>query len=273
MRNKTVGRAAVCFVCLFGLLFASACAAVGQTSAPLSSDAPIETALETPSSVSPHETTPKASPASETPTTETVEESVTPAPAFRDLSPLSSEHYMPSFEEFSYERSEPVEYIMLHFSSNVLGKPEDPYNIEDMVGVYTGWESSANYVIDREGNIYCFVPEYRCAWHAGKGTWKDDERLTDRMNFYSIGIELLAIGSQKDMSIYMSAHRYKKIPKEFIGYTDAQYEALSALLDDLSAAYGIPADRDHIIGHEEYAPDRKNDPGELFDWSRALPAG
>lgn len=271
MRIKAFRRAAACFICLFGLLFASACAAAGPTVVQPSSGAPIETAFETLSSASPDETTFVTPPASETPTSETTVESETPAPSYRDLSPLSSEHYMPSFEELSYERSEPVEYIMLHFSSNVLGKPEDPYNIEDMVGVYAGWESSTNYVIDREGNIYCFVPEYRCAWHAGKGAWKDDERLTDRMNFYSIGIELLAIGSQKDMSIYMSSRRYKKIPQEYIGYTDAQYEALSALLDDLCAAYGIPADRDHIIGHEEYAPDRKNDPGELFDWQRVVP--
>ena len=271
MRKTAFGHAAVCFVCLFGLLFASGCATDGQTSAPLSLDTPIETVLETFSSASPDEPTFTAPPTSETPSAGTVGESETPAPSCRDLSPLSSEHYMPSFEELSYARSEKIEYIMLHFSSNVLGKPEDPYNIEDMVGVYAGWESSTNYVIDREGNIYCFVPEYRCAWHAGKGAWKDDERLTDKMNFYSIGIELLAIGSQKDMSIYMSARRYKKISKEFIGYTDAQYEALSALLDDLCAEYSIPADRDHIIGHEEYAPDRKNDPGELFDWSRVIP--
>ena len=30
--------------------------------------------------------------------------------------------------------------------------------------------------------------------------------------------------------------------------------------------YDIPMDRDHIIGHQEYAI-KKRDPGELFDWS------
>ena len=32
-------------------------------------------------------------------------------------------------------------------------------------------------------------------------------------------------------------------------------------------AYSIPKNRSHVIGHDEYNP-AKNDPGELFDWSR-----
>ena len=53
----------------------------------------------------------------------------------------------------------------------------------------------------------------------------------------------------------------------FIGYTEEQYASLRRLIEDLVARYsGMEPDRRHIIGHDEYAPDRKNDPGELFDW-------
>ena len=38
---------------------------------------------------------------------------------------------------------------------------------------------------------------------------------------------------------------------------------------DICARYGIPYDRAHIIGHEDYRPS-KSDPGELFDWGRVL---
>ena len=51
---------------------------------------------------------------------------------------------------------------------------------------------------------------------------------------------------------------------------DAQYEALAALLADLSARLPIR----WVTGHEHVAPGRKSDPGPFFDWrrlARALP--
>jgi dimethylamine--corrinoid protein Co-methyltransferase len=38
----------------------------------------------------------------------------------------------------------------------------------------------------------------------------------------------------------------------------------------LSVRNGIPMDREHVIGHQEYSP-KKSDPGELFDWSKLIP--
>ena len=85
------------------------------------------------------------------------------------------------------------------------------------------------------------------------------------MNHYSIGIELVAVGSEQDMSIFeYRATRYLER-----GFTQAQYDALKPLLADLCERYNIPADRAHIIGHEEYSP-HKTDPGELFDWSQVV---
>jgi len=41
--------------------------------------------------------------------------------------------------------------------------------------------------------------------------------------------------------------------------------ALDALLLDICLRRKIDSDS-HLVGHEDIAPDRKNDPGRLFDW-------
>ena len=100
--------------------------------------------------------------------------------------------------------------------------------------------------------------------------FRSDPKYTDLMNDYSIGIELVAIGSAADMAQYLTAWEYSQIDPSLPGYTEAQYDALDRLLADLCSRYDIPLDRDHIIGHEDYSP-HKSDPGELFNWDRILP--
>ena len=133
--------------------------------------------------------------------------------------------------------------------------------------IFEDGKISINYIIDRDGEITCYIPENRCAWHAGKGSFNDIEKLTDAMNRYSIGIELVAIGNENDMSPYFSKSEYSEIDKNLIGFTEAQYQALIPLLKDICKRNSIPYDKEHIIGHEEYKKS-KTDPGELFDWER-----
>src|SRR5262245_15482122 len=61
-----------------------------------------------------------------------------------------------------------------------------------------------------------------------------------------------------------------------VPYTDAQYQSLGWLLGELTKRYGIPLDREHVVGHEELEQGRrqnKTDPGPNFDWNRALQLG
>ena len=193
----------------------------------------------------------------------------TEAPKPVEYSPLATALFLEPLEDFSWEREFAPEYVMLHFTSAVVVDRENPYAVDTVRQIFVDGGVSIHYIIDRDGEIYCYIPETRAAWHAGKGSFAKDDRLTNAMNKYAIGIELIAIGSEADMAQYLSAAEYAalKVP---VGFTDAQYASLAALVEDICARNGIPHDRAHIIGHEEYNP-TKTDPGELFDWSRILP--
>ena len=97
-----------------------------------------------------------------------------------------------------------------------------------------------------------------------KGKFRGYTEYNDHLNKYSIGIELMAIGTEAEMQQMMSPEHYRKIPAEHIGYTEAQYQALNLLIDDILARNKkIKRDRNHIIGHDEYAPERKTESREF----------
>jgi len=183
------------------------------------------------------------------------------------VSPYAVEDFLEPFDKFSWEREYHAEYVMLHFTSAVMMSRDDPYNMESVRSIFEENELSIHYIIDRDGKVYCYMPEDRVAWHAGVGTYNNDEKYTNNMNRYSIGIELLAIGSEEDMSIYLTPSEYSALDKSLIGFTDAQYTSLATLVSDVCERNSIPFDSEHVIGHEEYNP-LKNDPGDLFDKSR-----
>jgi N-acetylmuramoyl-L-alanine amidase len=110
---------------------------------------------------------------------------------------------------------------------------------------------SAHYTIDEDGTIYRHVPEERRAWHAGKSYWAGDTDVNGR----AIGIELVNPGHE---------FGYRPFP-------EAQIAALIPLAQDIVARHAIPVHR--VLAHSDVAPGRKQDPGELFDWSRLADAG
>lgn len=110
---------------------------------------------------------------------------------------------------------------------------------------------SAHYLIDEDGTLVALVPEERRAWHAGISHWRGFERLNDR----SIGIELVNPG-----------HAFGYRP-----FTAAQYRRLIRLARAILERWPIPAR--NVVAHSDVAPDRKEDPGELFDWPQLARAG
>lgn len=199
----------------------------------------------------------------------TVPTEETTAPTQPSLFAGAAENYLLPLEEYSWEREEPVRFVMLHFTSNVVNDREDPFNPEALRKIFVDYNLSIHYIVHRDGTVECYIPEDRVAWHAGKGTFAEDEQYTNRMNHYAIGIEIAAIGSESDMAQYLTAQEYAALDPSLLGFTDAQYASLQALVRDLCSRYDIPMDRQHVLGHEDYSP-TKSDPGELFDWDRVL---
>lgn len=112
---------------------------------------------------------------------------------------------------------------------------------------------SYHYLIDRGGRVFRLVPEDRIAWHAGVSKMPSDGR--EWVNSFSIGVCLTASHPKDDPDVASG---------RVAGYTDQQYDALAKLIADIRTRHPIQ----FLVGHDEIAPERKYDPGELFDWSR-----
>jgi N-acetyl-anhydromuramyl-L-alanine amidase AmpD len=172
---------------------------------------------------------------------------------------------------FTRDRIASPEFVMLHFTSAVVNHRNDPYSMEKIREIFISAEVSVHYIIDRDGTIWRWVAEDRVAYHAGKGSFRQEAKYENKMNDYAIGIELAAIGSERDMAQYLTSQEYRALDPSLVGYTEKQYESLSALVRYLCQSHQIPYDREHVIGHQEYSS-QKSDPGELFDWNRLFPA-
>ncbi len=110
---------------------------------------------------------------------------------------------------------------------------------------------SSHYVVDEDGAILRLVPEERRAYHAGISSWRGNNELNGR----SIGIEIVNPG-----------HEW--------GYRDFPAVQLAAVCDlclSILSRHAIPAR--NIVAHSDVAPDRKEDPGEKFDWEQLAKNG
>jgi N-acetylmuramoyl-L-alanine amidase len=110
---------------------------------------------------------------------------------------------------------------------------------------------SAHYVVDEDGTIWRLVPEMRRAFHAGRSSWAGETDL----NLVSIGVEIVNPGHEWG---------YRPFP-------EAQMAAVEQLCRAILARHSISPQR--VVAHSDIAPDRKTDPGELFDWPRLARAG
>jgi N-acetylmuramoyl-L-alanine amidase len=143
------------------------------------------------------------------------------------------------------DRAGPIDVIILHYTGMqsaraAIDRLRDP-----------AARVSSHYVVDEDGTIYALVPEPRRAWHAGVSFWRGRRGLND----FSIGIEIVNPGHEWG---------YRPFPP-------AQIESVTALCRDILTRHEIPAR--NIIGHSDVAPNRKQDPGELFPWEALAAAG
>ncbi|KQS61684.1 N-acetylmuramoyl-L-alanine amidase [Methylobacterium sp. Leaf361] len=142
-------------------------------------------------------------------------------------------------------RAGPLDMLILHYTgmdsgAAALARLRDPLS-----------EVSAHYLVFEDGGIVQMVPEARRAWHAGAGAWKGETDVNSR----SIGIEIVHPGHAGGLP----------------PYPEPQVEAVIALARDILARWPIPPER--VLAHSDVAPERKEDPGEIFPWDRLAAAG
>jgi N-acetyl-anhydromuramyl-L-alanine amidase AmpD len=168
----------------------------------------------------------------------------------------------------SSPRQGQVTHVVLHYISNALQNPENPYVEADIRRIFTQYKLSAHYLINRNGEIIQLVPHHRAAFHAGKGRLPHPPHYENNLNQHSIGIEIMGIGTAEEMALLGVKH-YDRIAESDRGFTPAQYEALRDLLQQLDNNFPLlKLNRQQVVGHDAYAPGRRGDPGVLFDWGR-----
>jgi N-acetylmuramoyl-L-alanine amidase len=132
----------------------------------------------------------------------------------------------------------PIDTLILHYTGmrtarDAIDRLRDPVA-----------RVSSHYVVDEDGAIFRLVPEERRAFHAGVSYWRGHSDLNGR----SVGIEIVNPG-----------HEW--------GYCDFPALQMAAVCDlclGILARHPIPAR--NVVAHSDVAPDRKEDPGEKFDW-------
>jgi len=142
--------------------------------------------------------------------------------------------------------SVPLQYIVLHYTGmqtahEALSRLCDPLS-----------KVSAHYFIYEDGNILQLVDDHKRAWHAGKSFWHG---MTD-LNSASLGIELVNPG-----------HHFG-----YRAYPAPQINALKKKLHQLISQHHLDPITS-LLSHSEIAPDRKEDPGELFPWHELAQEG
>jgi N-acetylmuramoyl-L-alanine amidase len=130
---------------------------------------------------------------------------------------------------------------------------------------------SAHIVIAQDGTITQCVPFNRKANHAGPSTWKGVKGL----NSHSIGIEMVGYGflgnlgpgkwkfggkSIPDSDVVVATHKFGTPKGGWPRYPQAQLDAALELARLLVKEYAL----EDVVGHDDIAPGRKQDPGPTF---------
>lgn len=146
-------------------------------------------------------------------------------------------------------QSDRVKYIILHYTVSDL-----PRSIK----ILTQQDVSAHYLLTdtEQPFFYALVDESRQSNHAGISSWK----IYNQLNSASIGIEIVNPG-------------FTDTPQGRVWYPfkQAQIDQLILLLKDIVKRHGIKPE--NILGHNDIAPQRKQDPGPMFPWKQLADAG
>lgn len=134
-----------------------------------------------------------------------------------------------------------IDTLVVHSMHNP--EADDKFSAQSCKECLDKFEVSAHYIVDLAGVIWRTVQEDKKAWHAGPSRMPDPADGREKVNDFSIGIELVGT--------------------EDTDFTEAQYRSLCSLIKDISSRHAIK----NVVGHSDIAPERKTDPWGL-DWQR-----
>ncbi|MFC7304621.1 N-acetylmuramoyl-L-alanine amidase [Streptomyces monticola] len=149
-----------------------------------------------------------------------------------EWAPASTSNYTASSRPGSY----PIDFVVIHVAQETYA---------DTIAIFQNPQKkvSAHYVVrSSDGQVAQCVRDRNIGWHAGN--WDYNTR--------SIGIE------------------HEGWVDDPAWFTEAMYVSSAELTAYLCATYGIPKNRDHIIGHNEVPGATHTDPGPHWDWDRYL---
>ena len=150
--------------------------------------------------------------------------------------------YAPAAPECIHTRSPryPVDRVVIHTAQGTLKGTVAWFQTQGRKV-----PTASHYVIGEDGEIVQMVADEKKCWHAGS---KQDPGMNDR----SIGIE--HAGWVDD----------GKPP------TEAMLKASAKVTAVMCRKFGIPVDRQHIIGHCEVKGATHTDPGAEWPWERYM---
>jgi hypothetical protein len=118
---------------------------------------------------------------------------------------------------------------------------------------------SAHYGVARDGRVWQFVKDEDTAW--ANGVIQQPDASLDWLKE--------ALAEKANINLLTIAIEYEGRSGE--PFPEAQYEAMLVLHRRLLEKWDIPADRQHLIGHEQLdSLERSGDPGPSFPWARLL---
>ncbi|RBP36903.1 N-acetylmuramoyl-L-alanine amidase [Roseimicrobium gellanilyticum] len=152
-------------------------------------------------------------------------------------------------------------FLVVHFTCGMSGRSSVAWwNKPQAKGV------NAHFVIERDGELLQCRPCNRMCAHAGPSIWKGVRGL----NACSIGIELANAGNAVQQGLLFGKYRaphgvtratHKNgLTADWENYSEAQLKTCFQLAAMLHEEYQFQ----DIVGHDDIAPLRKNDPGPLF---------
>ena len=146
---------------------------------------------------------------------------------------------LPSPNQDERPADTPIDMLILHYTGmrnaqEAIDRLRDPAE-----------RVSSHYVVDEDGAVLRLVPEAMRAWHAG---------------------DILLARTQRAERAF-DRHRDRQ-PRSRMGLSRLPGAAACRGVRPLprGSCRGIRSRRATCVAHSDVAPDRKEDPGELFDW-------